>query len=348
MYNSKKVLIISEELVNPIDEGIKKTAHYIYKSIKDKYFSEAICNTVTNSYPTGIRYLKVNKSFFSVTLMKFLKNSSFFNVIYIPGSCGTIFSFIRATILNFYGRIFHFQTKLILLQPKEYTFFEKLLIKLLSVPDIYVMGLNTKKSLEGFHFQIKTFFPGIDINKYYSIQLNEKKILREKYNIPEKNFVALHVGHINQGRQLIELCANIDKKYLLLVVGSTSTPQDQKLKKMLEDKGVIIINYYIDKIEEIYQLSDCYIFHVTNTGAAIEVPLSVLEAMAVNLPVITTKFGGLTQMFSKQIDGLYFIDDLNQVNGILKVIYNDKNTIKTREAVSYYSWEKVGDNIIED
>jgi len=54
---------------------------------------------------------------------------------------------------------------------------------------------------------------------------------------------------------------------------------------------------YIKKIEEIYQLSDCYIFPITFEGGGISILLSVLEAMACNLPVVTTKFGGLPAIF---------------------------------------------------
>ena len=63
-------------------------------------------------------------------------------------------------------------------------------------------------------------------------------------------------------------------------------------------------------IEEVYALSDCYVFPTPpmNKINSIEIPLSVLEAMACNLSVITTKFGALPKVFEEG-DGLIFVDD---------------------------------------
>ena len=56
---------------------------------------------------------------------------------------------------------------------------------------------------------------------------------------------------------------------------------------------------YITHLEEIYALSDCYVFPTTDRRYCVEMPLSVLEAMSCNLPMLTTRFGALPGVFEE-------------------------------------------------
>lgn len=61
--------------------------------------------------------------------------------------------------------------------------------------------------------------------------------------------------------------------------------------------------------------------------------MSVLEAMSCNLPVISTRFGALTRVFSED-NGLFFVGN-NEFDQIIKKIKNDNIEIKTREKFSF-------------
>ena len=99
---------------------------------------------------------------------------------------------------------------------------------------------------------------------------------------------------------------------------------------------------YFKNIEEIYALSDCYIFPVIK-GGSILTPLSVLEAMSCNLPAITRDFEGLTRIFSEG-NGLIYIEKDEDFICAMDMIKKGIE-VKTREKVLAYSWENVAQRL---
>ena len=152
----------------------------------------------------------------------------------------------------------------------------------------------------------------------------------------------MHVGSVRQRRN-IQVLNRIQRKEnnQVLIVGSTSTLMEQGVYKSLIENGCIVWRTYCESIEEIYALSDCYVFPVINKLGSVEMPLSVLEAMSCNLPVISTKFGALSRVF-KEGDGLTFVDNEEGFIGEWEKSKNTDVKIKTREKVLPYSWENVG------
>ena len=131
----------------------------------------------------------------------------------------------------------------------------------------------------------------------------------------------------------------------ILVVGSTTTVQDEALCSLLRDEGIIVFRRYIPRIEELYQLADYYVFPVQRNDAAIETPLSVLEAMATNLPVLTTKFGSLADTFQED-EHFKFINGPNDIVTELKKGFST-NRNNNRERIASFTWDAVADRIAE-
>ena len=190
------------------------------------------------------------------------------------------------------------------------------------------------------------FFPnGVDINKYKPFSNEGKHHVRSKYGIDLEKFVVLHVGNIRSGRNLIflkRLAKNSDLQ--VVICSSTTIPEEMSLKKELISSGIKVIDYYVEKIEEVYNLADCYVFTVARRPYAVEVPLSVLEAMSCNLPIVSTKYAGLPTFFSDD-GGLFYVDDtdemVNKVYTIKKKLTNNVFSIKTRDKTIPFSWDKV-------
>ncbi len=96
-------------------------------------------------------------------------------------------------------------------------------------------------------------------------------------------------------------------------------------------------------------MSDLYVFPLKDTGhnfpksyneiGAIDLPLSVLEAMSCNLPVITTPFGALPRIF-QPCDGLIFCRNDTEILDSVRELPNDLIS-NTREKVLPYDWKSV-------
>lgn len=184
------------------------------------------------------------------------------------------------------------------------------------------------------------FFPsGVDISKF--APRKDKEALREKYLVDKDRFVLLHVGPILKGRNLqpfISLQGRED--YQVLLITGMSFKPDWELYRSLEERGCLIRRGYFANLEEIYGLADCYLFPTTNPSNAIEFPLSVLEAMSCNLPVVSAKFGALPRVFQEG-DGLYFVEEGRDFAACLEEVKNSAAEVKTREKVLAYSWENI-------
>jgi glycosyltransferase involved in cell wall biosynthesis len=195
-----------------------------------------------------------------------------------------------------------------------------------------------------YDFGCKTeFLPGgVDTEKFIPVSKDTKEELREKYGIDKDKFVILHVGSIKEGRG-IEIFKKIarTKDNQIVIIGNRSMGVEKHLDRSIKESGCNVLVKYFKNIEDFYALSDCYVFPTPpmNKINSIEIPLSILEAMACNLPVITTKFGALPRIFEGE-DGLFFLENGEDVFTALDEIKKGI-VIKTREKVLPYSWEIV-------
>jgi glycosyltransferase involved in cell wall biosynthesis len=212
-------------------------------------------------------------------------------------------------------------------------------------PDI--MLVQSKKSESFFNnMGVKTqFIPNaVDTKKFSPAKPEQKTTIRNMWGIPKENFVILHVGHIIKARNL-EVLIELKKIHgvQVIIIASNFFQHDQKISDLLLEAGCKIIRGYIPNIEDAYKLADCYIFPVS-IDKSILTPLSVMEAMACNLPVITTKFEGLLELFPEG-NGLFYIDDDGNYYRVVENIITKKNCTYTRDMVLPYTWKKISEMI---
>lgn len=332
-----KIVLVGD--ISQKDEAMKKVAYHMYENL---------------SKSNNVRLLDI-KQLYSIRFLSFLRELRLMNpdiIHYIPGP--SIFSFLVLKIMEkccprsrtvisamhpsfssfshgpYYGLSFLLQKLLVLLKPdlvliqsfRSETFFKKL-------------GCKT------------AFLPcGVDPTLFSPIDQNQKKRLRIRYKIKPDKFLILHVGSIRRSRNLQVLASLQNEENQVLVIGSTATPSEVSVYRLLTAKGVIVLRNYFEKIHEIYGLADCYIFPVVDEAGSVEMPLTVLEAMACNLPVISLKFAALPRIFTAG-NGLFFVDDESEFNDIVDIVKKNKEQVDTRSEVLLLSWNRVVNRLAE-
>ncbi len=223
-------------------------------------------------------------------------------------------------------------------------------------PDLVLVGSIRANEIFS-HLSLNTkFFPlcGVDTDRFSNVSDRRKEDLRRKYKIDPNKFVVLHIGSIKRGRNIETLGKIQSNKIQVLIVGSPSADNDKEIINSLINMGCDIrLNYY-PEINELYNISDCYLFPIKphfkketdGIVDCVEIPLTVIEAMACNLPIISTEFGGLPHLF-EQGQGFSFYDNLIDVDRIIERLSNKRPVIQTRKQVLPYDWANTVNDLEE-
>ena len=211
-------------------------------------------------------------------------------------------------------------------------------------PDLVLIQspVSEKKfNLMGYKTQ---FLPnGVDVAKFTPISMEHRQTLRKKYGLREDAFVILHVASIKRARNLgiFKQISRQNSDFQVVIIGRVGEKRDEKLASELQESGCLVWKEYFPNMEEIYATTDCYIFPTIDSMACIETPLSVLEAMACNIPIITSRFGALPNMFSEG-DGLFFTGSDEQITELVNTIHQKYPiATNTREKVIPFSWQNI-------
>jgi glycosyltransferase involved in cell wall biosynthesis len=334
MKKPERICVVGEWLHGVLDEGI----HNLAQKLVDQWAKDFQVGTIKIGAD-----LHVNRLFLSFELHKMLKGFHPDLVFYISPSGAKIAALFRAKMLQAYTS--QARVLLVATQPAYYKSFERRLLSLLAPNGIFVQSPHGKELLKGVGCPVYFLPSGVDLERFVPVEAGLKIALRKRYGVDEKALVVLHVGHIGHERnvQLLSHIARLRDTQVLLV-GSTSTQQDETLIRQLTLLKVRVIREFVPHIEELYQLADIYFFPVISEHAAIGVPLSVLEAMACNLPVITTRFGGLPYMFQEG-QGLFYFDNQVEVPDLVRQA-TCRSQCLTRQRVRAYAWDSVARRVL--
>ena len=138
--------------------------------------------------------------------------------------------------------------------------------------------------------------PGLDAGRFAPRRPGEREAARETLGLDPDRPVVLHVGHLSWARgleALVELAA--DPVLQVVMVASTSTAAGPGVAASLTDAGVRLIHEKLGDVRLAYCAADVYVFPTNDPDAVIGLPLTVLEAAAVGVPVVTFPVGDLAR-----------------------------------------------------
>lgn len=308
-----RILVFSERLRPPFDEGIKNVALNLARWLAESHEVVTLTTEGAGNPESGVESVPAaNRLLLSHHLRRRVRALAPDRVCYVPSASMTPWSFLRTRVLFRHsgGK----PTTMVALQGRRVTWLTRVFASR-GVPErIIVQSRRTARSLSRLGARV-TFAPvGVDRERFSPATPAQREAVRRRFGVDAKARVVLHVGHLNRNRNVQVLAAmqRIDGVQTILLA-SASTRSDHALASELEAAGVRIVTGALPDSESIYQLADLYVFPCSpdrpvEQTPAIETPLSVLEAMACDLPVVMTRFGGLPDLFDAG-DGVVFVKD---------------------------------------
>lgn len=301
-------ILLTDRLTLPIDEGMKKFTFQLfqYAAGRDRF------RLLTSPEPLpipGVETYRATKGLFGGGLLRKIGRGGREPVLYVPAASTTFASFLRAWTLKLFlpgSRI-----TLVSLQRRRHRAWEAPFLRAGRF-QIATFSPATRDQYAALGLAAVALTPGVDADAFQPADPAVRATLRAQRGWKPDETVALHVGHVRASRHLDVLAQLPARGLRTVVVGSPHTPRDDRTARCLQEAGVEVDVRYHPRIEEWYQAADVYVFPVVQETGAIEFPLSILEAMGCDLPVVTTPFGGVGAAF-RESPGFRFFrpgDDL--------------------------------------
>ena len=209
-------------------------------------------------------------------------------------------------------------------------------------PSIYM-----KKQFEDAGFQNVIYIPNtIAINKYPFLlrkSINPKLLWVRSFSEMYNPLLALEIVEILKKQNIeVELC----------MVGPEKDGALQKCKKVVVELNLPVTFTGILKKEEWIAISENYDIFINTTNFD-NMPVSVMEAMALGLPVISTNVGGMPFLIDSGMNGVLVPPNNPQVfvEAIKNLCHNPSETEKisqnSRFKMENFDWEKLKEQWIE-
>ncbi len=169
---------------------------------------------------------------------------------------------------------------------------------------------------------VRRFSVGINAEKFTPPAQADTRALKEKYGFDPDRPLVMHVGHCSGGRGLEDFLKIRGAQRLIIASGMF---EDEGLVKALEDDGVTIMSGYLENVEEIFQMSDAYLFPTRSSANVISIPLSVMEALACGVPVIGYRSFGNLNAIGCEEGAVTLIDAADEIDEVLPQVTGRKS-----------------------
>ena len=185
---------------------------------------------------------------------------------------------------------------------------------------------------------------GVDISYFYpqAISPDKKLSFRRKWGIPEEAVVALMVARLIREKgvhEFIEVARRLKKEKVFFVLvgepdpGNPSSLAQSEIERLNKERIVLLPGFQED-VRPWLAAADIYVLPSYREG----LPMSVLEAMAMGLPVVTTDVPGCRETVEKGVNG--FLVPPREVEALEKAIRTLVEDVELRRRMGEASRRK--------
>ena len=304
-----------------------------------------------------------NKLHVIINLYKYLKKQNFDFVhthtplvsILVRIAC----IFIRRTKVIYTAHGFYFHENMNFF---SYNFFF-ILEKIFS----YFTNLTFLQSKEDFKIASQNFFKrdkifyignGIDLNKFNLNKVNKKNIktLKKKYKIHKNSFIAGMVCRLVKDKGIVEFLeasyffSKHNSNFKAILIGERLSNEHsksinliiKKYKKLMRDK--LILTGSVNNVQDYLAIFTIFCLPSYREG----LPRSIIEAMAMKLPVIATNIRGCRELVKDKVNGyLVSVKDSKSIYSKMKVLEGSKKirkkmgNLNCKNAVTFHNEKKI-------
>lgn len=340
----KKVLVISN-----LGRHFRFFGQYDYKVLLDLGFDVHIAanfeEKIDNFDDTRVIKHQIDfkrnpfnyRNLYAYFQLKKLFNSHFFQIIQTQSPSGGFYSRLAAVstrrkgskvIYTAHG--FHFYKGAHIVN--WFTFF--VIEKLLGYFTDCLITINKEDYLTANRFKLARnvrFIPGVGINLSKFQNKQQKDLIRTKYNYNINDFILISVAELNNNKNqemlinvILRLKEKINNIVLILVGNGKNYEKYFKLIKKYELEDNVKLLGQRNDIPELLSLSDIFVTASRREG----LPVSVMEAMAVGLPIVATNCRGNIDLVINNENGYVVnIDDVSSFAEKIETLYSNKELI---------------------
>ncbi len=343
-----RVCVFGERLAAPPDEGIKKLTLSLAAACRALGHDVLTLTTRAPDWPEqGVFAVEADRLLRSPALAGRLARFKPDAIVYVPTASLTLASGLRSGTLARYG---HAPVALVATQGRRHGALVRLAARLARPALCAAQSALTAAQARRLGWRTAMLPPGVDLEAFHAVSGAEKAELRRKYGLPADAFVVLHAGHLNRSRGVTDLAA-LARVAFPVLAASTSTAHDEALAGELRQAGVTVLTRFIPDIAELYAAADVYLFPVPPDPLApssIDVPLSVLEAAACNLPIVATRFGALPELWPDE-PGITYYDSTDGLRGVVEAVRkSDAARCGARSLAEAFGWEAAAQRLLDE
>lgn len=202
-----------------------------------------------------------------------------------------------------------------------------LMMKKLSTSEFVCCSQSLAEKYRKIGVQMKYIRNGVDVERFNTNRIGSTKEIRKKMGLPENCIIIITVAQIIKRKNITETIDAIPEKLgnssvLFVLVGDG--PELSALKDKYGERQYIMFVGRQNNVEEWLRASDIFVSSSTSEG----LPNSVIEAMAMGLPVILSDIEQHMEIFeiNNNVGELYKLHDKQDLMEKIKLVASGDRT----------------------